>query len=238
MKQGLKKGITVLMISAMLASTSTVSYASEIENQNMTETMNVADTENPSSNANGLNASGNQSDSVSDNMNSQLSDDPVDVPDVNEPSDDDVDQYEGDENTDPSEGTLQGWVSGDDGTRYYIDNTFVVGEKKIDGYWYYFNANGVMATGWTVQEGRPDRQYYYDTDGKVHYGWLTEGDKTYYFHPVTGVMLKQCERKIDNAYYYFNADGVMATGWTVQEGRPDKRYYYDVDGSMCYGEKR
>ena len=49
MKQGLKKGITVLMISAMLASTSTVSYASEIENQNMTETMNVADTENPSS---------------------------------------------------------------------------------------------------------------------------------------------------------------------------------------------
>lgn len=235
MKQGLKKGITVLMISAMLASTSTVSYASEIENQNMAETMNVADTENPSPNANGLNTSGNQSDSVSVNMNSQLSDDPVDVPDVNEPSDDDVDQYEGDENTDPSEETLQGWVSGDDGTRYYIDNTFVVGEKKIDGYWYYFNANGVMATGWTVQEGRPDRQYYYDTDGKVHYGWLTEGDKTYYFHPVTGVMLKQCERKIDNAYYYFNADGVMATGWTVQEGRPDRQYYYDADGKIHYG---
>ena len=235
MKQGLKKGITVLMISAMLASTSTVSYASEIENQNMAETMNVADTENPSPNANGLNTSGNQSDSVSVNMNSQLSDDPVDVPDVNEPSDDDVDQYEGDENTDPSEETLQGWVSGDDGTRYYIDNTFVVGEKKIDGYWYYFNANGVMATGWTVQEGRPDRQYYYDTDGKVHYGWLTEGDKTYYFHPVTGVMLKQCERKIDNAYYYFNADGVMATGWTVQEGRPDRQYYYDEDGKIHYG---
>ena len=235
MKQGLKKGITVLMISAMLASTSTVSYASEIENQNMAETMNVADTENPSPNANGLNTSGNQSDSVSVNMNSQLSDDPVDVSDVNEPSDDDVDQYEGDENTDPSEETLQGWVSGDDGTRYYIDNTFVVGEKKIDGYWYYFNANGVMATGWTVQEGRPDRQYYYDTDGKVHYGWLTEGDKTYYFHPVTGVMLKQCERKIDNAYYYFNADGVMATGWTVQEGRPDRQYYYDADGKIHYG---
>ena len=114
MKQGLKKGITVLMISAMLASTSTVSYASEIENQNMAETMNVADTENPSPNANGLNTSGNQSDSISVNMNSQLSDDPVDVPDVNEPSDDDVDQYEGDENTDPSEETLQGWVSGDD----------------------------------------------------------------------------------------------------------------------------
>ena len=235
MKQGIKKGITVLMISAMLASTSTVSYASEIENQNMAETTNVADTENPSSNANGLNASSNQSDSVSVNMNSQLSDDPVDVPDVNEPSDDDVDQYEGDENTDPSEETLQGWVSGDDGTRYYIDNTFLVGEKKIDGYWYYFNSDGIMATGWTVQDGKPDKQYYYDADGKVHYGWLTQDDKTYYFHPVTGVMLKQCERKIDNAYYYFNADGVMATGWTVQEGRPDRQYYYDADGKIHYG---
>ncbi len=235
MKQGLKKGITVLMISAMLASTSTVSYASEIENQNMAETTNVADTENPSSNANGLNASSNQSDSVSVNMNSQLSDDPVDVPEVNEPSDDDVDQYEGDENTDPSEETLQGWVSGDDGTRYYIDNTFLVGEKKIDGYWYYFNSDGIMATGWTVQDGKPDKQYYYDADGKVHYGWLTQDDKTYYFHPVTGVMLKQCERKIDNVYYYFNADGVMATGWTVQEGRPDRQYYYDADGKIHYG---
>ena len=235
MKQGLKKGITVLMISAMLASTSTVSYASEIENQNMAETMNVADTENPSSNANGLNASGNQSDSVSVNMNSQLSGDPVDVPEVNEPSDDDVDQYEGDENTDSSEETLQGWVSGDDGTRYYIDNTFLVGEKKIDGYWYYFNSDGIMATGWTVQDGKPDKQYYYDADGKVHYGWLTQDDKTYYFHPVTGVMLKQCERKIDNVYYYFNADGVMATGWTVQDGKPDKQYYYDADGKIHYG---
>ena len=92
MKQGPKKGITVLVTSAMLASTSTVSYASEIENQNMAETMNVADTENPSPNANGLNTSGNQSDSVSVNMNSQLSDDPVDATHANEPSDDDVDQ--------------------------------------------------------------------------------------------------------------------------------------------------
>ena len=111
-------------------------------------------------------------------------------------------------------------------------------ERKIDNAYYYFNADGVMATGWTVQEGRPDRQYYYDADGKIHYGWLTLDGKTYYFHPVTGIMQKQCERKVDNKYYYFNADGVMATGWTVQEGRLDKRYYYDADGSMCYGEKK
>ena len=255
MKQGLKKGITVLMISAMLASTSTVSYASEIENQNMAETMNVADTENPSPNANGLNTSGNQSDSVSVNMNSQLSDDPVDVPDVNEPSDDDVDQYEGDENTDPSEETLQGWVSGDDGTRYYIDNTFVVGEKKIDGYWYYFNANGVMATGWTVQEGRPDKRYYYDADGSMCYGEKKIDGHWYYFHPVTGVMMTGWVKHHNHTYYY-NADGsmyygekkfnghwyyfrdvtgIMATGWTKHHGHT---YFYNDDGTMYYGEKK
>ena len=255
MKQGLKKGITVLMISAMLASTSTVSYASEIENQNMAETMNVADTENPSPNANGLNTSGNQSDSISVNMNSQLSDDPVDVPDVNEPSDDDVDQYEGDENTDPSEETLQGWVSGDDGTRYYIDNTFVVGEKKIDGYWYYFNANGVMATGWTVQEGRPDKRYYYDADGSMCYGEKKIDGHWYYFHPVTGVMMTGWVKHHNHTYYY-NADGsmyygakkfnghwyyfrdvrgIMATGWAKHHGHT---YFYNDDGTMYYGEKK
>ena len=255
MKQGLKKGITVLMISAMLASTSTVSYASEIENQNMAETMNVADTENPSPNANGLNTSGNQSDSVSVNMNSQLSDDPVDVPDVNEPSDDDVDQYEGDENTDPPEETLQGWVSGDDGTRYYIDNTFVVGEKKIDGYWYYFNANGVMATGWTVQEGRPDKRYYYDADGSMCYGEKKIDGHWYYFHPVTGVMMTGWVKHHNHTYYY-NADGsmyygekkfnghwyyfrdvtgIMATGWAKHHGHT---YFYNDDGTMYYGEKK
>ena len=243
------------MISAMLASTSTVSYASEIENQNMAETMNVADTENPSSNANGLNTSGNQSDSVSVNMNSQLSDDPVDVSDVNEPSDDDVDQYEGDENTDPPEETLQGWVSGDDGTRYYIDNTFVVGEKKIDGYWYYFNANGVMATGWTVQEGRPDKRYYYDADGSMCYGEKKIDGHWYYFHPVTGVMMTGWVKHHNHTYYY-NADGsmyygekkfnghwyyfrdvtgIMATGWAKHHGHT---YFYNDDGTMYYGEKK
>ena len=48
----------------------------------------------------------------------------------------------------------QGWVTSESGTQYYIDNVYVVGEKKIDGYWYYFDANGMMATGWTVQEAK------------------------------------------------------------------------------------
>ena len=129
-------------------------------------------------------------------------------------------------------------MTSESGTQYYIDNVYVVGEKKIDGYWYYFDANGMMATGWTVQEAKPDKQYYYGADGKMQYGWLTLENKTYYFHPSSGVMMKECERKIDGKYYYFNADGTMATGWTKQAARPDKIYYYNPDGTMSYGEKK
>lgn len=72
----------------------------------------------------------------------------------------------------------------------------------------------------------------------MQYGWLTLENKTYYFHPSSGVMMKECERKIDGKYYYFNADGTMATGWTKQAARPDKIYYYNPDGTMSYGEKK
>lgn len=128
----------------------------------------------------------------------------------------------------------QGWVTTEAGTMYYVDNQPVVGEKKIDGYWYYFDESGIMATGLTIQAGKEDKTYYYEDDGKVHYGWLEIDGKQYYFHPVTGIMLKNTEYKIDGAYYYFDENGVMATGWTVQASKPDKQYYYDSDGKMHY----
>ena len=121
----------------------------------------------------------------------------------------------------------QGWDEA--GTMYYVDDQPVVGEKKIDNAWYYFDENGVKATGWTVQAGKPDKQYYYDSDGKMHYEWLQDGDTWYYFHPVTGVMQVNTERKINGSYYYFNENGVMATGWTQHH---DHTYYYQPDGRM------
>ena len=127
----------------------------------------------------------------------------------------------------------QGWDEA--GTMYYVDDQPVVGEKKIDNAWYYFDENGVKATGWTVQAGKPDKQYYYDSDGKMHYEWLQDGDTWYYFHPVTGVMQVNTERKINGSYYYFNENGVMATGWTQHH---DHTYYYQPDGRMTYGEKK
>ena len=129
---------------------------------------------------------------------------------------------------------MQGWIETETGKMYYVDNQPVVGERRIDGAWYYFNESGIMATGITVQTDRPDKVYYYDEDGKMHYGWKELDGKQYYFHPTLGVMLKGAERNIDGVWYYFNEDGVMATGWTNHHNHT---YYYQNDGHMTYGEK-
>ena len=214
MKKCLIKGMTVIMISTMLASIPVVSYAAETEPKNLTESA-VPESD------------------VQNAVNT------VDIPETDKESETggQLPQEQPPQEQPPAE-IRQGWVTSESGTQYYIDNVYVVGEKKIDGYWYYFDANGMMATGWTVQEAKPDKQYYYGADGKMQYGWLTLENKTYYFHPSSGVMMKECERKIDGKYYYFNADGTMATGWTKQAARPDKIYYYNPDGTMSYGEKK
>ena len=229
MKKCLIKGMTVIMISTMLASIPVVSYAAETEPKNLTESaVPESDVQNA---VNTVDIPETDKESETDG---QL---PQEQPPQEQPPQEQPPQEQPPQEQPPAE-IRQGWVTSESGTQYYIDNVYVVGEKKIDGYWYYFDANGMMATGWTVQEAKPDKQYYYGADGKMQYGWLTLENKTYYFHSSSGVMMKECERKIDGKYYYFNADGTMATGWTKQAARPDKIYYYNPDGTMSYGEKK
>lgn len=238
MKKCFKKGITAVMISAMLMSTCTVSYAAETEMSDVSgiavmESQAAAETETvPAAESADAPKSDDQAKSV-ENGNIQAAQESESETETETET-----ESESETETELPDQKREGWVPTDAGMKYYIDNTAVVGEKKIDGAWYYFNTDGMMVTGWTVQEGKPEKQYYYDADGKMHYGWLTVDGKNYYFHERTGVMMKSCEKKINGKYYYFAADGVMATGWTVQEARPDKRYYYDADGTMCYGEKK
>ena len=244
MKKCLIKGMTVIMISTMLASTPVVSYAAETEPKNLTEsavpesdvqnavnTVDIPETDKESETGGQL-----PQEQPSQEQPPQEQP-PQEQPPQEQPPQEQPPQEQPPQEQPPAE-IRQGWVTSESGTQYYIDNVYVVGEKKIDGYWYYFDANGMMATGWTVQEVKPDKQYYYGADGKMQYGWLTLENKTYYFHPSSGVMMKECERKIDGKYYYFNADGTMATGWTKQAARPDKIYYYNPDGTMSYGEKK
>ena len=88
---------------------------------------------------------------------------------------------------------------------YYFNPIMVKnGEAKIGNYWYYFDADGQMQTGFvTLKDGR---LVYYNADGQMQYG----------------------EQKINGKWYHFQTDnGNTARGWyTLEDGR---RVYYDVD---------
>ena len=73
-----------------------------------------------------------------------------------------------------------GW-SNHDNHRYYYqpDGRMYYGEKKIDGYWYYFHTiTGVMATGWSNHH---NHTYFYQSNGRMYYGEKKIGSYWYYF---------------------------------------------------------
>ena len=104
------------------------------------------------------------------------------------------------------------WVENDNGERQlYEEGVLVKGEKRVQGYWYYFDeTTGVMKTGW---HQFPNKKVYYDADGRMLYG----------------------EQRIDGHWYYFNPEtGAMTTGFVQL---PKKKVYYDTDGKMLYGKQ-
>ncbi len=145
----------------------------------------------------------------------------------------------------------KGFVKTDNGTVYYDENgSAVTGEKKIDGYWYYFDeATGLMHKGYRTKDGN---QLYYDNEGhqvfgaykgkKYWYyfdtatgarltGWRTSGKNKYYYNDagrmVTG------ERKIDGYSYYFNPKtGLMQTGYRT---KGKNQLYYNSRGRQIFG---
>lgn len=72
------------------------------------------------------------------------------------------------------------------------------------GHWYYFNADGVMQTGWKKIN---NNWYYLNSSGAMATGWLN----------------------LNNNWYYLNSSGAMATGWLKYGGY---WYYLGNDGAM------
>lgn len=53
------------------------------------------------------------------------------------------------------------------------------GWQKINNTWYYYNSDGTMAHGWVTDH---NKQYYFDLNsGIMHTGFLTLDGNTYYF---------------------------------------------------------
>ncbi|MCX0355625.1 cell wall-binding protein [Clostridium perfringens] len=140
-----------------------------------------------------------------------------------------------------------GWVFENNNWVYYINNKVSIGWQYIDGYWYYFNPDGIMQTGWQYIDNqwyyfRPagnmrigwekinDYWYYFNSDGVMQTGWQYIGNQWYYFRPA-GNMRVDWE-KINDYWYYFNSDGVMQTGWQYIG---NQWYYFIPDGNMRIG---
>jgi glucan-binding YG repeat protein/GH25 family lysozyme M1 (1,4-beta-N-acetylmuramidase) len=144
-----------------------------------------------------------------------------------------------------------------DSKKYYFtsDGSVHKGELELDGNVYYFDeATGVMRTGWVERGGA--RYYYwketgvkavddvftidggefmFDVDGAEVVGPVEIEGKQYYFDKLTG-MLKNVEKQLNGAWYYYAEDGArFGTGWAEPvEGRI---CYYDGDAGMLFGEQ-
>lgn len=159
---------------------------------------------------------------------------------------------------------LNGWQNlSDNRLAYYSPETnwMQYGEQNIDGKWYFFDqVNGDVKTGWyQLPDGR---RVYYDVqkgdhavsgqgmlhgmqpvaDGTYYYfnpgygtqesGLKQENGQTYYFAPA---QVRSAEANLGGHWYYFKADGAMATGFTqLKDGRT---VYYNPKGWMQYGEQ-
>ena len=143
-----------------------------------------------------------------------------------------------------------GWRTINDKTYYYINGKAVTGERQIDGHWYYFDANGIMQTGF-VNLGY--KIVYYNYNGWMLYGEHQLNGYWYYFDTGTGAMqtgfvnlghkivyynakgqMQYGEHQLNGYWYYFDTgSGAMQIGF-VNLGH--KIVYYNTEGQMQYGE--
>ena len=120
-----------------------------------------------------------------------------------------------------------GWVN-KDGKWYYVDDSgeYAKDFRTIKGDVFYFNADGVMQTGWQKID---DSWYCFEggSSGKMKTGWQKISGAWYYLDTKTGVMQTGWQQ-IDGSWYYFEggSSGKMKTGWQKIDGS----WYYFKEG--------
>ena len=129
--------------------------------------------------------------------------------------------------TDPSLKAYDDWFTYG-GKKYYIlvSGDYAQGWKKINGKWYYFNADKIMQTGWQ----KLGAWYYFASDGAMRTGWQKVSGKWYYMNS-SGAM-RTGWQKVSGKWYYMNSSGAMQTGWQKLGG---KWYYFNGSGAMQTG---
>lgn len=115
-----------------------------------------------------------------------------------------------------------GWVEQPEGKKYEKeDGTYATGFTELDGSRYYFDDNGILATGkFKVQDGEGTFYYYADDNGVIKTG-LIDTKKAVYLTDETG-RIKTGFVEIEGNKYYLNDSADPAAGWFKQ----DENWYY------------
>ena len=100
--------------------------------------------------------------------------------------------------------------------------------EKIDGYWYHFDGNGIMQTGWLDLNGT---KYYLKSDGAMATAWVKIGNTWYYMNPSSGVM-QTGWLKLRSTWYYLKSDGTMVADTWIGD------YYVNADGAWVPGKEK
>lgn len=151
---------------------------------------------------------------------------------------------------------------------YYVDvngarvsNQWIYAEEgddapSSDGGWFYLGANGQAVTdGWQTIN---NRRYHFDSDGRMSYGWLTDGENLYYLGDENDGSVKTGWLCLDyneedgqedgevvstmesgGTWFYFQENGraVKSSGDSSYVNRTINgyRYYFDDNGAMATG---
>ena len=121
------------------------------------------------------------------------------------------------------------WVNDAAGWKYcYEDSTcaknrpVTIGEDT-----YYFDANGLMVTGWASYNGG---WHWMGASGRAATGWVNDRG-TWYLLDDTGTMVTGWAQ-VGESWYYLASSGAMTTGWASINGA---WYYLDASGAMATG---
>lgn len=167
----------------------------------------------------------------------------ADVTDSEKSTEDVIDPEESSENSGITE-EKNGWVEESDGIHYYQEGKDLRNAGySLDGYWYYFDADGVMKQNSFRQKN--GQSFYYDGEGHLvlneeldingkHYkftesgaaytGLYTDGTDTYYYQ-ADGSRAEDAGMQLNGYWCYFQKDGkLLSSGWREKAGN---YYYYD-----------
>lgn len=135
--------------------------------------------------------------------------------------------------TDMIDTTKNGWEKTADGNYLYLEFGEPVQQdwRKIDGYWYYFDRDGLMVkdTKETIEDAGGYVNYRFDQNGHIYTGWYQEEGEWYYYDnngTVRGL------KKINGVLYLFSA-GKMETDTYYKDKDGKNVYYFGSDGKMA-----